>query len=78
MKPGDHVTWVFTPGGQSSKPVLIEAVILKTTSPERVKIEFSYLFKGECRFGSRTVLLATLLPRTLAGPQQANILLGEK
>jgi hypothetical protein len=58
--------WVFSAVGRCMEPVLIEAVILKTTSKERVKIEFSYQFNNERRFGSRSVLKTTLLPRTQA------------
>jgi hypothetical protein len=69
MKPGDKVTWVFSAGGRCRKPVLIEAVIVKTTSKERVKIKFPYQFMDERRFGNRSVLMTTLLPHTQAGLQ---------
>ena len=68
MKSGDCVTWTFT-AGRYSQPVLIDAVVLKATSPGRVIIKFTYKVGDEYRNGHRLVLVSKLSPRTQVAPK---------
>jgi hypothetical protein len=68
LKAGDRVIWIFTPSQKYLKPRPIDAVVIKVTSPEWARIEFSFPRDGIDEPMRRLVPTSTLSLRSDSAP----------
>lgn len=68
MKPGDRVTWSYTPRGGYGYTIKVAAVVKKLTA-KRATIEVARNVEGTWQKEQRSVSLEKLTPRTKLSPE---------